>query len=258
MTTLTFVGLSDDGSALILSGGDGSRYRLPIDERLRSATRGGRTHMDVSDTPVTARDIQSKLRAGATPTEVAEFSGWEVTRVEAFAAPILQERGWIAERAQQCPVGRGEEDPILGDVVVRRLAERGIDEDRLRWDSWRREDGLWTVLLAYPAGQGDRVATWSFDSEAGSLAAEDDEARWFMEQGLPESESRPRLLHAPDDDEPQSGRPEYAGNHPAGRRQHQAPAAPRPEAPGAAPVEPAESSAPRWDDVLFGSPRDDR
>lgn len=269
MNHLTFVGLSDDGSALILSSGDGNRYRLPIDERLRSATRGGRTHMDVSDTPVTARDIQARLRAGATPTEVAEFSGWNVERVEAFAAPVLQERGWIAEKAQACPVGRGEEDPELGEVVARRLAERGIDEDSIRWDSWRREDGLWTVLLAYPAGQGDRVATWSFDNEAGSLSAEDDEARWFIEQGLPNND-RPRLIQVPDDDEPPaqqpSQRPAYAGNHPAGRMQSQphpsareerpAPPAARPEAPGVA--EPArEPDGPRWDEVLFGSPRDD-
>ncbi len=273
MNNLTFVGLSDDGSALILSSGDGSRHRLPIDERLRSATRGGRTHMDISDTPVTARDIQARLRAGATPTEVAEFSGWNVDRVEAFAAPILQERGWVAEKAQECAVGRGEDDPALGEVVLRRLAERGIDEASIRWDSWRREDGLWTVLLAYPAGKGDRVATWSFDNEAGSLSAEDDEARWFIEQGVPDTENRPRLIQVPNDDEPEestptSTRPSYAGNHPAGRMQNSAPShqreapqptTPRPEAPGTVSQPPIDSAGdgPRWDEVLFGSPRDD-
>ena len=41
MQNLTFVGLSDDGSALILSAGDGNRYRVPIDERLRSRHRRG-------------------------------------------------------------------------------------------------------------------------------------------------------------------------------------------------------------------------
>ncbi len=61
MQNLTFVGLSDDGAALILSSGDGSRFRLPIDERLRSATRGGRTHMDVSDTPVTLLVLVQRL-----------------------------------------------------------------------------------------------------------------------------------------------------------------------------------------------------
>lgn len=154
MQNLSFVGLSDDGAALILTGPDGSRFRLAIDERLRSATRGGRAHMDVSDVPVTARDIQARLRAGATPTEVAEFSGWAVERVEAFAAPILQERGWVAEKAQKCPIGRSEEDPELGELVARRLSERGIDTDSTRWDSWRREDGLWTVAAGLPRRQG--------------------------------------------------------------------------------------------------------
>ena len=263
MQNLTFVGLSDDGSALILSAGDGNRYRLPIDERLRSATLGGRTHMDVSDAPVTARDIQARLRAGATPTEVADFSGWNVDRVEAFAAPILQERGWIAEKAQACAVGRAEDDPALGDVVLRRLAERGIDEDSIRWDSWRRDDGLWTVLLAYPAGKGDRVATWSFDAEASSLSAEDDEARWFIEQGLPDTEPRPRLMTVVDDDAPESQRPNpaYMGNHPAGRAQglSRPTATPTPAPPPDPQPSPRETEAerPRWDEVLFGSPGDE-
>ena len=139
MQNLTFVGLSDDGAALILSSGDGSRFRLPIDERLRSATRAaGPTWM--CPTP-RHRPRHPGQTTGRGDPEVAEFSGWNVDRVEAFAAPVLQERGWIAEKAQACPVGRGEEDPTLGDVVVRRLVERGIDEDSIRWDSWRRDDG---------------------------------------------------------------------------------------------------------------------
>lgn len=241
MQNLSFVGLSDDGAALILSGADGTRFRLAIDERLRSATRGGRTHMDVSDVPVTAREIQARLRAGATPTEVAEFSGWTVERVEAFAAPILQERGWVAEKAQQCAVGRGEDDPQLGELVARRLGERGIDVDTTRWDSWRREDAVWMVLLAYPAGKGDRVATWLFDMEAGSLVADDDEARWFTEDRIP-ADTKPRLIRVADDDPPAPVRPPEAGNHPAGRAQSQ---------------EGGTEDGPRWDEVLFGSPRDD-
>lgn len=270
MQNLSFVGLSDDGAALVLSGGDGSRYRLAIDERLRSATRGGRSQMDVSQIPVSAREIQARLRAGATPTEVAEFSGWTVNRVEAFAAPILQERGWVAQRAQACAIGRGEDDPSLGDLVRRRLAERGIDGDTARWDSWRRDDSRWTVLLAYPAGKGDRVATWTFDMEAGTLAPEDDEARWFTEQP-PAEEPRPRLVTFPTDERPggESRRPE-PGTHPAGRSggpgQSNHPAGraqPHRQAPATPPVPPREPSPPeperpRWDEVLFGSPRDDR
>lgn len=253
MQNLSFVGLSDDGAGLILAGPDGTRFRLPIDERLRSATRGGRAHMDHSDTPVTARDIQARLRAGATPAELADVSGWAVERVEAFAAPILQERGYVAQKAQACPVGRGEDDPTLGDLVVRRLAERGIDEDSVRWDAWRRDDGYWTVLLAYPAGKGDRVATWSFDMEASSITPDDDEARWFSEE--PVVQERPRLIRVADDDSPAPQRPPQAGNHPAGRVQSPV-AAPSQQVPAPPAPAPAPKESPSWDEVLFGSPKD--
>lgn len=265
MSNLTFVGLSDDGAALILSSPQGDRFRLAIDERLRSAVRSGRAQLAAVDGPIGAKEIQARLRAGATPSEVAEFSGWTVDRVEAFAAPILQERSWVAEQAQKCQVGRTEEAPTLGELTERRLSDRGIDPDTVRWDAWRREDGEWTVLMAYPSGKGDRVATWQFDVAAMSLVAEDDEAHWFNED--PAEQQRPRLLRVPDDDTPRS---EAVSNHPAGRNaaepalQPAEPVEPAPQTaepasqarPAAAPA--AESDSPRWDEVLFGSPVDDK
>ncbi len=261
MSNLTFVGLSDDGTALILSSPQGDRFRLAIDERLRSAVRSGRAQLSAVDGPIGAKEIQARLRAGATPAEVAEFSGWTVDRVEAFAAPILQERSWVAEQARKCQVGRTEESPTLGELIERRLADRGIDPDTVRWDAWRRDDGEWTVLMAYPSGKGDRVATWQFDVAANSLVAEDDEAHWFNEDSA--EQQRPRLLRVPDDDTPRAA---AVSNHPAGRSnsEQSAPAEPAPQPvepasqprPAAAPA--AEADSPRWDEVLFGSPADDK
>ena len=42
MRELAFVGLSDDGASLMLSGSDGTRYVVPCDERLESAMRRDR------------------------------------------------------------------------------------------------------------------------------------------------------------------------------------------------------------------------
>lgn len=263
MLNLSFVGLSDDGGSLILTSPEGKRFALPIDERVRAATRTGRvTRVDAGDVAVSARDVQARLRAGATPEEVAEYSGWPLARVEAFAAPVLQERGWVSERARACPVGRGEDDPTLVDLVSRRLSERGIEQDSTRWDAWRRDDGLWTVLLAYPAGKGDRVATWSFDMDAKTLTSDDDEARWFTEDRLP-SDIRPRLIRvAPDDDTPAAQRPPVSGNHPAGKavQRPRPPASPPPDTapkPDPAPQQRRDPEPRRWDEVLFGSPKDD-
>ena len=66
MSNLTFVGLSDDGAALILSSPQGDRFRLAIDERLRSAVRSGRAQLAAVDGPIGAKEIQARLRAGAT------------------------------------------------------------------------------------------------------------------------------------------------------------------------------------------------
>ncbi len=265
MPNLSFVGLSDDGSALILSASDGARYRVPIDERLRSAVRTGRAQLEIPDGPIGAKEIQARLRAGATAAEVADYSGWPEERVQAFAAPILQERGWVAEQAQKCAIGRGEDDPPLGELVDNILAARGVDLDAVRWDSWRRDDGQWTVLLAYPAGKGDRVATWQFDVPAKSLVPEDDEARSFSADSG--NSERPRLLRVPNDDEPRAD--SSWGNHPAGRgnesirHAEQEPAEPIPSTEPASSTSPqpdaaVPSDAPRWDEVLFGSPTEDK
>ena len=271
MSRLSFVGLSDDGSALILSGSDGVRHTLVIDERLRSATRGRTVlEFDTSEAPIGAKDIQARMRTGATPQEVADASGWSVDRVTAFAAPVLQERSWMAQTAQECPVGRGDDDPTLEELVDRRLGERGIDTTSTRWDAWLRQDGNWTILLAYPAGQGDRVATWTFDPSSRTLASLDDEAKWFTEDRLPEDE-KPRLLHMPahgeeateDAAEPSrqqapeayDRRPLESLNHPAGRGPR--PAKPQTPKPQPSPEPAPKSEPPSWDEVLFGGPSDE-
>lgn len=276
MMNLALVGLSDDGSALILSSEDGRRYTLVIDERLRSATRSGKSaQIDPSDAPMGAKEIQSRMRAGATPEEVADSAGWSVDRVTVFAAPVLQERSWIAEKAQNCPVGRGDDDPSLGELVLRRLDERGIDVSTIRWDAWLRDDRSWMILLAYPAGQGDRVATWSFDPGAKTLVSLDDEARWFTENRISEDQG-PRLVQqaAESGVRSRATRPAASGNHPAGRSQRGTSAGTGsdtsiPSADGAedsTTSNPANEEAeeprpkdepPTWDEVLFGAPPDD-
>lgn len=265
MMNLSLVGLSDDGSALILSSEDGRRYTLLIDERLRSATRSGRSAQDEpSDAPIGAKEIQSRMRAGATPEEVADSAGWSVDRVAAFAAPVLQERSWMAEKAQDCPVGRGDEDPTLLELVQRRLEERGIEESTTRWDAWLRGDGAWMILLAYPAGQGDRVATWSFDPGARTLASLDDEARWFTENRIPQNEG-PRLVQPTSElpEQPTPARSTASKNHPAGRAQRASDKVTQSDSSHARTTDPKDANAsrkdepPTWDEVLFGAPPDD-
>lgn len=277
MQELTFVGLSEDGARLMLALPDGRRFALPIDERLRAATRGtSRTgQMAIPTTQMRPRDVQARLRAGATADEVAEASGWPLQRVEAFAVPVMQERSFVADQARTSLIRYQEGELPLEDVVAHRLAERGIDTGDFRWDAWRGEDGRWTVLLAYPAGRGDQVATWLFDTESRTLQPVDDEARWLSEfHGEPVHQDHPAPAEP---DEPtamivnlpkakdRAPEPEQS-RHPALRRQaeaqaaeqsarEQGPAAPegqQSEAPAQEPHRGKRASVPSWDEILFG------
>jgi hypothetical protein len=183
MQELTLVGVTEDGAKLLLTLPDGRRYALRIDERVRAATRGGAARsgqLAIPTETMRPKDIQARLRAGATPEEVAEVSGWPIERVESFAFPVLQERSFVAGQARDAFVRHLDGELELGEVVARRLAQRGVDESELRWDAWRTDEGQWTVLLAFPAGRGDQVATWIFDPESRTLHPIDDEARTLL------------------------------------------------------------------------------
>lgn len=210
MRTLTFVGLTDDGAGLVFSLPDGQKVVAPLDERLSAALRRDRARggqMEIALQDMRPRDIQARIRAGASAEEVAEESGWELERVRRFEGPPLAERAWISERARATEIRRPEGDAPLDALVAERLETRGVDAQGLRWDAWKRDDGRWTVLLAYPAGQGDRVATWLYDPDGRTLVADDEEARWITEQpeqpaaeeGAAEAgdEGRPRLVSVP-------------------------------------------------------------
>lgn len=185
MRDLRLVGVHDDGGHLLLSGTGGEMFQLPIDEALRVAA--SRTPAQVaaraSITPVamSPRDIQSRIRSGATAAEVAELSGLPLANVQRYEGPVLAEREYIAQQARKVEVATpapgqetyraafGDEPASLGDMVAHRLRAHGIDSSAVEWDSWRRTDGSWTVVARFETNPGslesigeEPPAMWTF------------------------------------------------------------------------------------------------
>ncbi|ERK63851.1 PF11268 domain protein, partial [Propionibacterium acidifaciens F0233] len=52
------------------------------------------------DSALTPREIQSRIRAGESPDDVARAAGVPVDGIEGYAAPVLAEREHMAEMAQ--------------------------------------------------------------------------------------------------------------------------------------------------------------
>ncbi|CAM5377467.1 septation protein SepH [Streptomyces atroolivaceus] len=183
MPELRVVAVSNDGTRLVLKAADSTEYTLPIDERLRAAVRNDRARLGQIEIEVEShlrpRDIQARIRAGASAEEVAQFAGIPVDRVRRFEGPVLAERAFMAERARKTPVRRPGENtgPQLGEAVQERLLLRGADRETVQWDSWRRDDGTWEVLLVYRVAGEPHSASWTYDAPRRLVQAVDEEAR---------------------------------------------------------------------------------
>ncbi len=132
------------------------------------------------------RDIQARIRSGESPETVAEAARTTVDAIMGFATPVLAERAYIAQQALKASVRRRAGDGTighLGEAVEQRLATRDVDPDSVSWDSWRREDGRWTLVAAYPSGGGlgaGTTAKFIYDAAGRYVMADDDEARWLV------------------------------------------------------------------------------
>lgn len=187
MRELTLIGLDVDGKHIICEGGNpADKFLIRLDDRLRAAVRGdgARPGPGSRDSEVRAvlrpKDIQARIRAGASVQEVAASSGMDVAKVERFAHPVLLERQRAAELATAAhPVlGDGPTVETLLETVTAVLAERGLSAKDTEWDAWRAEDGRWTVRMGWQAGLSENVAHFRFTPGAhgGTVTAIDEEA----------------------------------------------------------------------------------
>ncbi|OBI73108.1 septation protein SepH [Mycobacterium sp. E740] len=187
MRELRVVGLDVDGKRIICEAADsGDKFMLRPDERLRAALRGDQVSSsqpaNEAEVPTMLRpkEIQARIRAGASVAQLAEASGVDVARVERFAHPVLLERSRAAELATAAhPVlADGPSVLTLLETVTTAFIARGLDPDAPAWDAWRNEDGRWTVQLAWTAGRSDLKAHFRFTpgSHGGTVTAFDDAA----------------------------------------------------------------------------------
>ena len=201
---LTLVGLTEDKQRLLLVSDAGEEFTLAVDAPLRAALRGEHARpgqLEITmDSALRPRDIQARIRAGETPEMVAAVAQTTLDRIMAFATPVLAERAHIADRAQRASLRRGAGEGsarVLSDAVAERLRARDVDPQTVEWDSWRREDGRWTLVADYRSGESARHAEFVYDTAGRYVVAEDDEARWLVGEPSTSHGPQPRTGAGP-------------------------------------------------------------
>ncbi|MFT3874974.1 MAG: septation protein SepH [Propioniciclava sp.] len=150
------------------------------------------------------RDIQARIRAGASIEEVAEAAGMPLARVEVFAAPVIAERDYLSGLARTNPVRRRGETAShrsLRNAIADALAARGIDDESVSWDAWKIGDRRWQVQVSFDEGGTPRRALFAFDTTGRFSVATDDEAARLIGEHVRDELA---LVHAVQDADPET------------------------------------------------------
>src|SRR4051794_6644291 len=190
MRPVRFVALPEDGQAFVLADEVGRLLALPIDDRVHTALRPDRDGDSGSAAAPVApaadataslapRDIQARIRSGDSAEEVARVAGVPVDRVLRYAGPVLQERAMLAQHARRTRLRSADKTSALADVVDSRLAQHGVDSDKIAWDAYRRDDGTWRIVATWPSGKATAQAVWELDKTRQHVTPYDDMAQYL-------------------------------------------------------------------------------
>jgi len=194
---LHLVGLTTDRDGLIFTARKGSKsggYIVPLDDKVLAAiaeARAGGNGSPAGDadaeaapkrlrseSALTPREMQARLRGGRSIEDVAAEAGVDTEWVARFAVPILAEQAQVVELARALTYAKprlGESSQPLGASVQMNLTDRGVflpdDIANAAWSAFQLHDSVWMVRFRYRSRGRDHEAQWEIDVPTGRLLA---------------------------------------------------------------------------------------
>jgi hypothetical protein len=164
-----------ESGALLLATDTGSEFRLAVTSSLPGQVR----QANPDGTPqkrVSPKDIQARIRSGATAEQVAMALDTDVEYVRRYEGPVLAERSFILDAAQRVHVTPEAADApdTFGGAIAERL-EDGEATD-VAWASWKHPENGWLVQVVYRAEDVEHDAQWRFDPKTSVLSPENGDA----------------------------------------------------------------------------------
>lgn len=194
MQDIRFV--DSDGEYLNLETQGGEKFRLILDDNLRSAIK--RESQVLLDTvSISPREIQDLVRSGLSAADVANSHSVPLDYVEKFALTVVDEIGHIIASAKTVRISveadRYSEATQLefGEILEGRL--RKADATNIHWSATKLEGEPWMVSVSYLSAHDNRTANWSFDQRKLVLSPENESAVKLSAGDFAASPSTPKL-----------------------------------------------------------------
>ena len=199
MSEMRIVGRTEDGTQLELIDGEGATHFLRITDNLKGLVNQPRlvaVAPSEGRTIFTVKEIQSRLRAGESAASISSTTDWSLDKIDRFSGPIMQERAYVIGLAIETQLRRESASPSLATATIAQLQPRGVDMTEVEWNTFRNEDGTWTIVLQYPHSQNSQKsgygeANWIFDLDNRTLVADDEGARWISGDEKPSRPATP-------------------------------------------------------------------
>lgn len=110
---------------------------------------------------LTPREIQDRIRHGATIAELSVEADTDESRIAPYAWPILQERANIADQAHSSrPVSAdGPQQLTLWEALATSLAAHGVSLSEATWDAHQDASRRWVITVSWNKQAAGQTAT---------------------------------------------------------------------------------------------------
>jgi hypothetical protein len=171
--------LGSDGDFLLLEDSEGQKFRLLLDQPLRSAIKN-EAPQTLDQPRLSPREIQEEIRVGRSIEDIVQASGAPVDYVMKFAQPVLDELNHAVLNALtvrlEVPGDRFNNPTTreFGEIIKARLASSGAGIEK--WSAMKAPEHGFYIYCEYELDSRQNKATWLYDPKRLALIPENEAA----------------------------------------------------------------------------------
>lgn len=121
--------------------------------------------------------IQSLIRAGAEPEQVAQRYGLSETLIRRFSSGVETEKQYAIEQFFMLPAPKDSRVRTISELIERTLAAAGIGMESVKWSATRRGLEPWKITARFESAGNHVSASWSWDMHDNTMVCLDETAK---------------------------------------------------------------------------------